>query len=126
MLPNSASPISWRRKALWSVYPENHIGRPEGTARLGTDDGRAEKENIYEATVNVNGAGVTALSDGRDAVRVYADANPGRLMVPGIRMSIQNEWNYPDIGLGNYAKPLIKSTDGYHNTVYLKLGPAKQ
>ena len=126
MLPNSASTISWRRKALWSVFPKNHIGRPEGTARLGTDDGRAEKENIYEATVSVNGAGVTALSDGRDAVRVYADANPGRSMVPGIRMGIQNEWNYPDIGLGNYAKPPIKISDGYKNTVYLKLGPDTQ
>jgi hypothetical protein len=126
MLPNSASTISWRRKALWSVYPEGHIGRPEGSAKLGTDDGRATKENIYEATVDVNGAGVTALSDGRDAVRVYADSNPGRSMVPGIRMSIQNEWNYPDIGLGNYAKPPIKISDGYKNTVYLKLGPNKE
>ena len=60
MLPTSASSLSWRRRGLWSVYPEGHIGRTEGTAQLGTDDGRATKENIYEATVNVNGAGVTA------------------------------------------------------------------
>ena len=76
--------------------------------------------------MSVNGAGVTALSNGRDAVRVYADANPGRSMVPGIRLSVQNEWNYPDIGLGNYAKPPIKISDGYKNTVYLKLGPDTQ
>jgi hypothetical protein len=122
MLPNSASEIAWKRKGLWSVYPQNHIGRTEGTAQLSTDDGRATKENIYEAAVSVNGARVTALSDGRDAVRVYSDGDPGRWMVPGIRMSIQNEWNYPDIGLGNYAKPPIRVENGYTNTVYLKLG----
>jgi hypothetical protein len=71
----------------------------------------------------VNGAGVTALSDGRDAVRVYADRNPGRSMVAGMRMSIQNEWNYPDIGLGNFAKPPIWVPNGYKNTVYVRLGP---
>jgi len=122
MLPGSANALSWRRKGLWSVYPDGHIGRTEGTAQLGSDDGRATKENIYEATVEVNGAAVTALSDGRDAVRVYADRNPGRSMVAGMRMSVQNEWNYPDIGLGNYAKPPIKVSNGYKNTVYLRLG----
>ena len=24
--------LSWDRKALWTVYPENHIGAPKGTA----------------------------------------------------------------------------------------------
>lgn len=28
------SELTWDRKALWSVYPEGHIGRPHGTARI--------------------------------------------------------------------------------------------
>ena len=70
--------LSWKRNGLWSVYPENHIGRNEGTAlrnpspgktllwlvsdtvtRLfgsndpggrGTNDFRSSKEYIFKAT----------------------------------------------------------------------------
>jgi len=82
-------------------------------------------DKLEFAAIQMRSSVVTALSDGRDAIRVYADPNPGRSMVPGIRMGIHNEWNYPDIGLGNYTKPPIKLGNGYTNTVYLKLGPAK-
>lgn len=30
--PAAFKRFSWKRKALWSVYPETHIGRPTGTA----------------------------------------------------------------------------------------------
>lgn len=122
MLPNSTSSLAWKRHALWSVYPADHIGRPEGTAAKGTDNFRATKEHIYEATaIAGEGASATALSDGHDAVRLSADAGY-RALPGGIRMGIHNEWNYPDIGLGNYAKPPIVVKDGYRNTVYLRLG----
>ncbi|MGA2074209.1 MAG: glycoside hydrolase family 2 TIM barrel-domain containing protein [Terriglobia bacterium] len=29
----SCDTLMWKRKAQWSVYPEDHIGRPEGTAK---------------------------------------------------------------------------------------------
>lgn len=32
-LPKSYNTLWWKRKGLWSVYPENHIGRTEGTAK---------------------------------------------------------------------------------------------
>jgi hypothetical protein len=32
LLPNSVSTLAWDRQALWSVYPDNHIGRPKGVA----------------------------------------------------------------------------------------------
>jgi len=32
LLPKSCDRISWHQKSLWSVYPVDHIGRPEGTA----------------------------------------------------------------------------------------------
>jgi hypothetical protein len=31
--PRSFDTLTWRRKAQWSVYPEDHIGRPEGVAK---------------------------------------------------------------------------------------------
>lgn len=32
LLPKDCDRISWHQKSLWSVYPEDHIGRPTGTA----------------------------------------------------------------------------------------------
>jgi hypothetical protein len=31
--PRSCDTLTWKRKAQWPVYPEDHIGRPEGVAR---------------------------------------------------------------------------------------------
>jgi beta-galactosidase/beta-glucuronidase len=33
VLSSSIDQLSWDRKALWSAYPNDHIGRPQGTAR---------------------------------------------------------------------------------------------
>lgn len=32
ILPKSVEKLAWKRSALWSVYPEDHIGRPQGVA----------------------------------------------------------------------------------------------
>jgi hypothetical protein len=32
-VPRSCDILTWKRKSQWSVYPEDHIGRPEGLAR---------------------------------------------------------------------------------------------
>ncbi|MDI6828142.1 MAG: hypothetical protein QME62_06645 [Armatimonadota bacterium] len=31
-MPNEYNRFSWKRQALWPVYPKTHIGRPTGTA----------------------------------------------------------------------------------------------
>ena len=31
-LPAGCNSLSWRRKAFWNRYPDDHIGRPQGTA----------------------------------------------------------------------------------------------
>jgi hypothetical protein len=141
MLPGNVDRLSWARHALWSAYPSDHIGRPAGIAlrepsaapgapwsRLedpagaGSNDWRAMKENIVTASAWAEGAGaaVTALSDGSNSVRLLVD--PGyRALKPGIRMLVDNDWNYEDFGLGNYVRPPLLMADGYTNTVYLQL-----
>ena len=32
VLPKSVNALAWDRQALWSVYPDDHIGRPKGVA----------------------------------------------------------------------------------------------
>jgi hypothetical protein len=32
VLPHTVEKLAWKRSSLWSVYPEDHIGRPEGVA----------------------------------------------------------------------------------------------
>jgi hypothetical protein len=38
VLPSSVERLSWDRQALWSLYPHDHIGRPQGTARRNSSD----------------------------------------------------------------------------------------
>lgn len=100
LLTDAVDRLSWKRDGLWSVYPEGHVGRNEGTAyrtahrsdksswaeverdtwlfgrydagRRGTRDFRSLKEHIYFATalVGESGVGLRAESSGEDAVRL--------------------------------------------------------
>ena len=143
-LPGNVDRIQWDRKGLWSVYPENHIGREQGVAYKSAEgldqtewknltydfnwmggnmarssvpnDFRSAKEYIRTADVLLEGKtlGVEALSEEKDAVRIEAGYR-------GATMYILNEWNYPTLGVGNWMKPAIDFGDGYQNTVYLRL-----
>jgi len=35
--PRSCDTLTWKRKAQWSVYPDDHIGRPDGVAKALSD-----------------------------------------------------------------------------------------
>lgn len=139
--------LSWKRNGLWSVYPGNHIGRNEGTAlrnpspgktllwpvsdtdsRLfrnndpggrGTNDFRSCKEYIYKASawISTNKTGLQAISLGRDAVRMEV---PHGEKDSSVRMFINNEWNYPNLGLGNLMRAPIMIKSGYSNTVKVR------
>lgn len=145
-LPGTVDRIMWDRRGLWSVYPETHVGREKGIAYKSSEnsdqkqwknltydfgwmggnmyqsttpnDFRASKENIRTASILLQGKtiGVQALSEEKDAVRL--ESSPWSRTVT---MYINNEWNYPTLGVGNYMKPPIQCTDGYQNTVYLRL-----
>lgn len=108
-LPRSCDTLSWRRKALWSWYPEDDIGRPIGTAKaltgrpmvdytgphtqpswqwsqddtvLGSNDFRSTKRNILEAGLaDASGAGVMVISDGNQGTRCSLDGDRVRMLV---------------------------------------------
>ena len=149
-LPAAVDRLQWARRGLWTVYPEDHIGREQGCAprhaaedatlwkdldhdhywndvhwsiangprkETTTNDFRSSKEYIRTAEVLLAGkaSGIQALSEERDAVRLEAARADGP-----VTLIINNEWNYPTLGIGNYMKPPIRCTDGYTNTVYLR------
>ena len=108
-LPRSCDTLSWQRKALWSWYPEDDIGRPRGTAKaltgrpmvdytgphtrpswpwsqddtaIGSNDFRSTKRNILHASLaDASGAGVVVISDGSQSTRCWLDGDRVRLLV---------------------------------------------
>jgi hypothetical protein len=109
-LPADCQTLSWRRKAQWSAYPDDHIGRPAGTAAAfikglpmsglagprvqparswsqdstpyGTNDFRSTKMNIFEASLmSAAGNGVRVCSDGTQHVRSWVENANVRLLV---------------------------------------------
>jgi beta-galactosidase len=99
-LDRSHDLLSWSRRGQWTSYPENHIGRPVGTARalspdhgtvfrkpptwdwkddqtrLGSNDFRSTKTNVLWAILSrPDGAGLMLVSDGRLGSRSFLDKN---------------------------------------------------
>ncbi len=145
-VPGEVDRIRWDRRGLWTTYPEDHPGREQGIAYktvasprervwgdlnydfnwMGgnlarsnvTNDFRGSKEYIRTADVLLGGksVGIQVLSEERDAVRL----EPPRYGNGTISMYINNLWNYPTLGVGNWMKPAILIGDGYSNTVHLR------
>ena len=107
-LPKSFDTLSWQRNALWTVYPEDHIGRPTGQAgafrdakwptikphtkppwpwyldsnALGTNDFRSTKRNIIWASLkNNDGYGIFIRSNNKQSTRSYLEGDRIRLLV---------------------------------------------
>jgi beta-galactosidase len=109
-LPGECQTISWRRRAFWSSYPDDHIGRCEGTAGAfekgvplsglagprvkptwswsrdgsthGSNDFRSTKMNVIEASLlSTKGNGLRVLSDGSQHIRSWVDGDRVRLLV---------------------------------------------
>ncbi len=97
-LPAAFDTLSWSRRGLWTTYPEDHIGRPLGTAQaywpgrepifrrppawdwkddqnaLGSNDFRSTKANVLWAVLSASGGqGLMLVSDGRHAARAFLD-----------------------------------------------------
>lgn len=98
-LPATYNTLYWKRKSLWSVYPDDHIGRTEGIAKAfypetrsdylrqrtipvhgfnkdgneyGSNDFRSTKQNIITGRlVNEKGNAVTIESNGKQHFRAW-------------------------------------------------------
>ena len=134
---NDFMKLAWSRDAYFTGYPEGHLGCPEGEIDLTikavtkyrekpahewemdaqnfyyhglkvvlpySNIGRSMKENIrYFSLKNDQGTGITVLSDGTHATRFDA--------IDGVNtLIINNKWDYPALGWGNYMK-LVKTSD---------------
>lgn len=139
--------LSWDRKALWSVYPENHIGASKGTAyktaqvnpndwgtftldkgtfmvfrsneQPYTNNFRGMKEYIRTATAFAGNmkCGLQVFSPMTDAIRMQ----PSSKQNGNVEMLINNQWNYPTIGLGNYMKrPIFTFEKGFKGVVRMR------
>jgi hypothetical protein len=95
LMDSSCQRLSWERRGLWGIYPEDHIGRPSGEALayrpsaataetgprpdwpwlldendLGANDFRSTRFGIYRAGLtSTSGAGICALADADVSVR---------------------------------------------------------
>jgi hypothetical protein len=106
--PRACDTLAWKRKSQWSVYPEDHIGRPEGIAKafrdaslpdpkyrerprwpwaldqnaLGTRDFRSTRRNIdWVSLTDGAGTGLFVRSDGRQHARAFVDGGRIGLLV---------------------------------------------
>jgi beta-galactosidase len=106
-VPRDCDTLEWDRQAEWNVYPQDHIGRPRGTARafptltsevppsypwsedispMGSNDFRSTKRHIHWAAIQYPDArpGVVVESDGKQHVRANVETD---------RISIHvNDW----------------------------------
>lgn len=100
--------LSWKRRGLWTVYPNDHIGRLEGRAtafrdpsgkaddpkqqptwpfsqdqtEIGTADFRSTKHNIFHAALTTaSGISMRVESDGSHHTRSYVASGAIRLLV---------------------------------------------
>ncbi len=67
-LPESYDTLTWERDALWTWYPDDHIGRPVGTARA-KGDPRWKQARAEHAA---------AVADARAEPNAHPDAYPAR------------------------------------------------
>jgi hypothetical protein len=96
-VPRDCNVLEWDRRALWSVYPPDHIGRPRGTAPangthppvfpiswswadddspMGTNDFRSTKRDIFWAGIHYSeGPGILVQSQGRQHLRALQESD---------------------------------------------------
>jgi len=135
LLPNSFDTLAWKRSAIWSRYPSDHIGRPEGIAKMQADHPmpRYREEPAWPWSQDMGdyflwgksgfNAGATndfrslkpniwwaslSASNGHARLHTEADADAAvraSLQHEAVCFSVYNYWSYPDLDWGNYKGP---------------------
>ena len=131
--------LQWKRRGEWTLYPSDHIGRNEGSARahsgvaaevppahpysqddtpMGTNDFRSTKRHIERASMtSADGYGLFIDSDGEQNVRASAETDRIAVYVNdwfGGTASKASEW------IANYGKGReLKANDRLQGRVRL-------
>jgi hypothetical protein len=121
--------LSWKRRGEWSVYPEDHIGRNEGSAKahsgivpttppanpyaeddspMGTNDFRSTKRHIEHASItSAEGYGLYIESNGEQHLRALVESDRIAVYVSdwfgGTALHL-SEWSL-NYGNGREVKP---------------------
>lgn len=149
-LPAAADRLRWDRRGLWSVYPEDHIGREQGIAARHDDSAQPRWKDLDHDhywndahwSISNGPRRETATNDFRSSKEYFRTAEV--LMGGGdigiqalseekdairleaaradgpVTLIISNAWNYPTLGIGNRMRPPVLPEDGYGGTVYLR------
>lgn len=135
----------WRRKGMWSVYPDDHISRPAGEAdlyyaglpaivdprtepswawsrdfnELGSNDFRSTRRNIWYAGLKSGrGSRIAAVSDGSQHWRCWSAGDRVRFLVAGFVTAGD------EMFLGGYYAPYrkpLKKGDPVEGCVLLRV-----
>ena len=142
-LPLAFQRLDWERRAEYTVYPEDHVGRPQGTALAhpvgpqfvppgprpfalddhawGSNDFRSAKRNIYWASLSGGWGKVRVVSDGSQAVRCSLTPHEVSLKVLDFYGGSGGPKEWSVLGFHYGAGRLIKTGETVKGTVRLKL-----
>ncbi len=133
-LPREMDTLDWSRRSRWSVYPENHIGRPRGTAKalaagrdfrfrrapdwdwkddqtaLGSNDFRSTKADLdWAALTDTRGRGLLVISDERATGRPTEPLSQSRSRIAGAFGAGTLSLSRSRIAVAYGAEPLSQS-----------------
>jgi hypothetical protein len=116
--PRECDDLRWNRQAEWTVYPDDHIGRPEGEARaiavhaaslpptwswavdnspMGCNDFRSTKRHIRWASLGyADGPAILATSDASPSVRAIVESDR-------VAFHINDEYGGTHVGLWEWT-----------------------
>jgi hypothetical protein len=147
-LSSDVDRLTWQRNSLWSVYPADHIGRPQGVApKLNGEKYRAQPAHPWAedssdfflfGSHDAGGRGTNdfrslkanvfyascVLSGTNLRLRAESDGTVAARAEVGaggkVVFSVDNLWGYPDLAWGTLARPLgLPKT--YTNSVRMRL-----
>jgi beta-galactosidase len=142
-LPLSFDRLEWQRRAEYTSYPEDHVGRPHGTAPAhppvaqsvppgnrpfslddhawGSNDFRSSKRGIYRASLSGPGGSVKVVSDGTQTVRCTLTPHEVALKVLDFYGGSGGPKEWSVLGFHYGAGRFIKPGETVKGTVRLKI-----
>jgi hypothetical protein len=142
-LPLSFGKLEWERRAEYTAYPEDYIGRPHGVALAhapvaqtvppgdrpfslddhawGSNDFRSSKRGVYWASLSGPGGSVKVVSDGAQTVRCALTPHEISLKVLDFYGGSGGPKEWSVLGFHYGAGRLIKTGETVKGTVRLKI-----